>query len=235
MEEKVLKSKSWVANYFYSKVCEYQHYLEQVVGHCDGSMARFSQKLPPGDNEGRLLTYAYGSLNNMVQTLKDGGSVFLPTSIGWGDIKKLRHGEFFYLSRNASTHDGNPIINGWADGKYYVAHDIERFDGYGKFIKIPRPVEDVRTFTLEFSIDLYDLLAARLTLLGDDHQLIQPLIGPSEIELIMGSQMIPEDVRNLFSGQMDEIKEKAGQIKVDPISKALEQIRTGVDYIRRVS
>jgi len=235
VEDKVLKSKSWVANYFCSKVCEYQHYLEQVVSHCDTSLGRFSQKLLPVQNDLRLLTYAYGPLNNMVQTLKDSGSVFLPTAISWGDIKKLRHGEFFYLSRNASTHDGNPIINGWANGKYYVAHDIERFDGYGNFIKIQSPVKDVRTFTLEFSLDLYDLLAARLKLLGDDHQLIQPLIGPSEIEQIMGSQMIPEDVRNLFSGQIDEIKEKAGQIEVDPVAKALEQIRTGVDYIRRVA
>lgn len=235
MEEKVLKSKSWVANYFYSKVCEYQHYLEQVVGHCDSSLARFAQKLPPGDNEGRLLTYAYGSLNNMVQTLKDGGSVFLPTAITWTDIKTLRHGEFFYLSRNAATHDGNPIIDAWVDGRYYVGKDIERFDGFGKFIKIQRPVKDVRTFTLEFSHDFYCFLADRLTLLGDDHQLTQPIIGPSEIEQIMGSQLIPEDVKSLFAGQIDEIKEKARNIKSDPVAKALEQIRTGADYIRRVS
>lgn len=235
MEEKVLKANSWVANYFNSKVCEYQHYLEQVVGHCDTSLVGFSQNPLPGFNDLRLLTYPFGSLSNIVQTLKDGGSVFLPTPITWADIKTLRHGEFFYLSRNASTHDGNPIINGWVDGKYYVAHDIERFDGNGKFIKIQRPVEDVRTFTLEFSLDLYGLLAARLTLLGDDHQLIQPLIGPSEIEQIMGSQMIPEDVKKLFSGQLDVIKETAGQIKVDPVAKALEQIRKGVEYIRRVS
>lgn len=235
MEDQVLKSKSWVANYFCSKVREYQHYLEQVVGHCDSSLARFGRHLPPEDNEGRLLTYAYGSLNNMVQTLKDGGSVFLPTAIGWGDIKKLRHGEFFYLSRNASTHDGNPIINGWADGKYYVAQDIERFDGYGKFIKIQRPVEDVRTFTLEFSLDFYDLLEARLTLLGDQHELTQPVIGPSEIEQIMSSTLIPEDVKSLFADQIDEIKEKVGQIKADPVANALEQIRKGADYIQRVT
>lgn len=235
MDEKVLKSKSWVANYFYSKVCEYQHYLEQVVGHCDSSFERFGRQLPPGDNEGRLLTYAYGSLNNMVQTLKDSGSVFLPTAISWGDIKKLRHGEFFYLSRNAATHDGNPIINAWVDGRYYVASDIERFDGYGKFVKIQRPVEDVRTFTLEFSLNFYDLLAARLTLLGDDHQLTLPLIGASEIEQIMGSQLIPEDVKSLFSGQIDEIKQKVEQIKHDPVEKTLEKIRAGIDYIRRVT
>lgn len=235
MEEKVLKSKSWVANYFYSKVCEYQHYLEQVVGHCDTSLARFNKKLPLVDGEGRLLTYAYGSLNNLVQTLKDGGSVFLPASISWGDIKKLRHGEFFYLSRNAATHDGNPIINAWVDGRYYVGSDIERFDGHGKFIKIQRPTEDVRAITLQFSDDFYKLLAARLKLLGNDHLLTQPLIGASEIEQIMESQLIPEDVKSVFSANIEEIKEKAGQIKADPIAKALEQIRIGVDYIRRVT
>lgn len=235
MDERVLKSKSWVANYFYSKVCEYQHYLEQVVGHCDSSFERFGLKLTSRNNEGRLLTYAYGSLNNMVQTLKDSGSVFLPTALSWGDIKKLRHGEFFYLSRNAATHDGNPIINAWVDGRYYVASDIERFDGNGKFIKIQRPVEDVRTFTLEFSLDFYDLLTARLTLLGDDHQLTFPLIGASEIEQFMGSDLISEDLRSLFAGQIEEIKEKAQHIKHDSVEKALEQIRTGIDYIRRVT
>lgn len=234
MEEKVLKSKSWVANYFCSKVCEYQHYLEQVVGLCDSSLARFGRTLPPVDNEGRLLTYAYGSLNNMVQTLKDGGAVFLPTAITWTDIKKLRHGEFFYLSRNAATHDGNPIIDAWVDGRYYVGNDIERFDGSGKFIKIHRPAEDVRTFTLEFSRDFYGFLADRLTLLGDDHQLTQPLIGPSEIEQIIASQLIPEEVKSLFSANLAEIKKKVGQIKADPVARALAQIRVGIDYIDRV-
>lgn len=235
MEERVLKSKSWVANYFLSKICEYQHYLEQVVGHCDTSLERFGRSLPPLDEEGRLLTYAYGSLSNMVQTLKDGGSVFLPTAITWVDVKKLRHGEFFYLSRNAATHDGNPIINAWVDGRYFVASDIERFDGNGNFVKIQRPVKDVRTYTLEFSLDFYGLLAARLELLGEDHQLTQPLIGPSEIDQILGSPLIPEDLKKLFSDQIEEVKEKAGKVKSDPIAKALEQIRAGIEYIRCIS
>lgn len=235
MEEKVRKSKSWVANYFCSKLGEYQHYLEQVVGYCDSSLARYGRNLPPAENEGKFLTYAYGSLTNMVQTLKDGGSVFLPTAITWGDIKNLRHGKFFYLSRNASTHDGNPIISGWKDGKYYVANDIERFDDYGKFVRIERPDEDVRLFTLEFSVDFYNLLTERLSLLGEEHELTQPMIGPSEIDQIMESQFIPEDERSLFSDQLDEIKKQAGQLKADPVARALEQIRTGVDYIQRVS
>lgn len=235
MEDKKPKLKSWVANYFYAKLSEYQHYLEEVVRLCDSSLTRFEGRLPYDEKEGRLLTYAYGSLNNMVQTLKDAGSVFLPKKIGWGDIKGLRHGEFFYLSRNASTHDGNPVINTWADGRFYVGYDIERFDSYGNFIKIERPTQDVRQFTLEFSLDLYNFISDRLESISGADELSHPVIGSDEVGKIMESEIVPEDVKQLFSDNLEEMMRQAGAAKSEPIKKALSQVRSGIEFIERIN
>ncbi len=138
----------WVSSFFKSKVKEFNFFLRSVVECCDQSMDRFHKGQQSNEQTESRIVYTFSAFSNTVQSLKDSGSTFLKPKIVWSDIEGLRHGTFIWLSRNAATHDGNPVISGWADGRYFVPKDIHRFDSSGKLIEIPAPTVDVPNFVL---------------------------------------------------------------------------------------
>ena len=156
----------WVSGFFKSKVKEFDFCLRSVVECCDQSMDRFRKGVQGNEKTENKIVYAFSAFTNTVQSLKDAGSTFLTPKITWSDIEGLRHGAFIWLSRNAATHDGNPVISGWADGRYFVPKDIHRFDSSGKLIEIPAPNVDVAQFSLEFANDFSNFLMLRLGSLG---------------------------------------------------------------------
>lgn len=224
--------KKWVANFFRAKIEEYQYYLSAVVQGCDKSLGRFRSGLDQIPVENRVMIYAYGSLTNMVQTIKDSGSVFIEPAITWSDIKQLRHGEFFYLSRNAATHDGNPIVDLWSDGRFYIGADIERFDDKGRFVSIQRPESDVRTFVLEFSQDFYEFLAERLTPMIGDDRLNGISLTPEIMTRMMESEHVPQFAKDMLEDNLEQIQASISEAKFDPVVDMLASIEVGREYIK---
>ncbi|WP_321876612.1 hypothetical protein [Paraburkholderia bannensis] len=230
----VEQNRRWLANFFKAKVAEYSYHLKQIIDGCDESLQIFKNQQPQPEGLGRRVIYAFGSLSNALQTLKDSSETFLSPNITWGDVRKLRHGSFFYLSRNAATHDGNPVISAWVDGKFHVPQDIKRFHD-GKVISIPAPSEDAKTFCLEFSADLSEFLIGRLESIDVAMRDLGPMYDASEIALMMQSQIVPEFAKKLVNAQLDNIRAMLANVRVDPIGGALDELRKLANYCQSAS
>ena len=213
--------RHWVSSFFKSKVGEFDFFLRSVVECCDQSMHRFHCRQQGNEQTENRIVYAFSAFSNTVQTLKDAGSTFLEPKITWSNIEGLRHGRFMWLGRNAATHDGNPVISAWADGRYYVPNDIHRFDRSGDLIKIPAPTVDVAQFCLEFAQDFSALLVAHLRSLG-------PIEGErvniAEIQRFLRSPVVPAFVRQLFDENKAEIESTLTKVKTDPVGDAVASL-----------
>jgi hypothetical protein len=216
-----------VATFFKSKVGEFEFFLHSVIECCDLSMHRFQNKQHSNEKTEKRIIYAFSAFTNTVQTLKDAGSTFLKPKITWSDISKLRHGKFIWLSRNAATHDGNPVISAWVDGRYYVPNDIYRLDFDGRLIKIPAPSEDVIQFCLEFAQDFSDFLAAHLS---SSNTIEGTNLDIKEVQKFLHSSVVPDFVRHLFSEHIVEIENALDQVQMNPIADAVASLRAIVKY-----
>ncbi|MFC5427550.1 hypothetical protein ACFPTO_01805 [Paraburkholderia denitrificans] len=214
--------RRWVSSFFNSKVKEFDFCLRSVIECCDQSMHRFRGGQQGNEQTESKIVYAFSAFSNTVQTLKDAGSTFLNPKITWRDIEVLRHGKFIWLSRNAATHDGNPVISAWSDGRYFVPNDIHRFGPAGDLIEIPAPTVDAGQFCLEFAQDFSAFLATRLSSL-------RPVEGPkpniAEIQQFLHSPVVPDFVRQLFDKQKVEIERVLAQVKTDPVGDAVASLR----------
>ena len=220
------KHRRWVANYFKGKVEEFHHHLNAIVETCDESLRLYSEGSQQTNGLGRALIYSFSSFSNTIQTLKDSGSAFLEPKIEWSDIQSLRHGAFFHLSRNAATHDGNPIISAWADGRYYIPADIVRFDDWGKLRTIPAPTLDVRTFCLEFSSDMCIFFKLRLQSADGDADLQGSAFEIDDFEPFIKSNVVPEFAKQLLAENIDQIRTNLASYDHDPIAPAMQQFDT---------
>jgi hypothetical protein len=214
--------RRWVSSFFNSKVKEFDFYLRSVIECCDQSMHRFRSGQQSNMQTENKVVYAFSAFSNTVQTLKDAGSTFLNPKITWKDIEGLRHGKFIWLSRNAATHDGNPVISAWSDGRYFVPNDIQRFGPAGDLIEIPAPTTDAAQFCLEFAQDFSNFLATRLSSLG-------PVEGAkpniAEIQKFLHSPVVPGFVRQLFDEHKAQIESALAQAKIDPIGDTVASLR----------
>ncbi len=217
----------WVSSFFKSKVKEFNFFLRSVVECCDQSMDRFHKGQQGNEQTESRIVYTFSAFSNTVQSLKDSGSTFLKPKIVWSDIEGLRHGTFIWLSRNAATHDGNPVISGWADGRYFVPKDIHRFDSSGKLIEIPAPTVDVAQFCLEFAKDFSNFLLLRLSSLGP---IEVPRTSIEDIEKSLDSVMVPAFARQIFTAHKSQIERALMLVKSDPIGDAISLLRETVTY-----
>lgn len=217
----------WVSSFFKTKVKEFDYFLRSVVECCDQSMDRFRKRQQGDEQTENKIVYAFSAFSNTVQSLKDAGSTFLEPKIAWSDIEGLRHGKFIRHSRNAATHDGNPVISGWADGRYFVPKDIHRFDTSNKLIEIPAPNVDAAQFCLEFAKDFSNFLVLRLSSIGP---IEVPRTSYEDIEKSFESAMVPDFARELIRAQKSEIQRVLTLIKSDPISDAIGLLRATVTY-----
>lgn len=218
------KHRSAVANYLAGKTREFGYQLNVVVTACDDAATTFRDSHRGTD--GAIVAYGFSAFTNAMQSLKDAVATIGGPPLTWSDISMLPYGAFMSKARNAATHDGNPIVNAWVDGKFFVATNIDRLDMRGEPIEITRPEADIRTICLQFAAGFSALLRDRLTqLLG------QFVIGGAPFDsaefdaIISGSTLIPDHVKQMVSARMDEISdaiEKAPPF--DPVEKAITEL-----------
>ena len=218
------KHRAAVANYMAGKVREFGYQLRVVVEAADRSMALFRNGKPSSD-DGHII-YGFSAFGNAMQSLKDALKTIDGEPLTWSQIGHLPHGDFMAKSRNAMTHDGNPVISGWVDGRYFVANNISRFGLNGEPIEIVRPLADVRTLCLTFASEFCGTLLGRLHPLIGQYQIGGAGFDAGEVEAaVLSSDFIPDEVKALFGARSEEIREAIAQAPpFDPVAKAIEEL-----------
>lgn len=216
-----------IANFYGSKLEELRFHLENIVDSCDESLKLFKLGQQHNDKTGRPLTFSFSSYANTIQTLKDAAGMLKEGALPWSEITSLRHGSFMKGARNAITHDGNPIISAWADGRYFVPNKIvrlERIKGQDKVVVIEPPTADVRQFCLEFTADFASLLSKTLKEIPDNDCLSMTIFDIREIdEVFQESSFIPEFAKKLVAEQCDRILEALRNTKTLHVEDAVKK------------
>jgi hypothetical protein len=227
------KHKLAVATYIDGKVREFSYHLKTIVDSCDRSFAACGENRI--DTEGKIVVYGFSSYTNAMQALKDAIKTIGASPLTWTDIAQVAHGDFISKARNAITHDGNPIVNAWVDGKYFVASDISRVGVHGEPIEIVRPNEDVRTVCLQFAAGFASVIRDRLTLILGTFQLGGSPFNMAEFEDIVGSSpLIPEHVKQMTVDNRDAIRAAIENAPPsDPLKKAIVSLDDVIAYCNR--
>lgn len=194
-----MNRKAQFAHFLKHKVGEYRLRLSEVLEVTDRSLNTFNTKLPQNDSDGRLLTYAFSAMVSQVQTIKDIVPVLLDRKVPWSEYKNVRHMDFVTGARNAITHDGNPIINLWADGKYYVALPFVRIDAKREVIKVVPPADDIAAVSLEFTHDFFAKVIELVESTASDPEILRPIYGRDYFEEAMRHPAISELARGLYA------------------------------------
>ncbi|WP_191625326.1 hypothetical protein [Pseudomonas fluorescens] len=231
MQELSERHRRWVANHFGGKVKELHYHLAAIVAASDHSLQLFASGHQVPSANSLALVYGFSTYANVIQTLKDATKTVTGEQLPWSTIKLLRHGSFMKDARNAATHDGNPVVSAWVDGRYFVPGKITRLGDNGQVIEIPAPAEDVRTLCLEFAEDFCRLLLE--TLLGMEN--VAHLEGASfsmaELEeAITESKVMPEFAKELFASNRQEIAASLRDAKHDPVAQAIGHLDEVIRY-----
>lgn len=231
MHDLVKQHRRWVANFVSGKVEELRFHLGCVVNACDETLRLFKDQKPTPNEIHRAVVYGFSALANGVQTLKDAIQTATGNALPWSSIESLRHGVFMYGARNAVTHDGNPVISAWADGRYFVPAEICRIGDRGKLITIPAPTADVRTLCLEFTEDFARLLRQTLLAAHAEPALQGMPFSIEELDNAFGeSNVIPDLARELFLNNRDEIAAQIQTVEHDPAAQAVKHLDDLVAY-----
>lgn len=231
MQEFSEHHRRWVANHFGGKVKELHYHLAAIVAASDQSLRLFASGHEVPSANSQAVVYGFSAFANVVQTLKDATKTVTNEQLPWSKIELLRHGSFMRDARNAATHDGNPVVSAWVDGRYFVPAKIARLGDRGQPIEIPVPAEDVRTLCLEFAGDFCQLLC--VTLLGAES--VAHLRGASfsmaELdEAIAESEVMPEFAKQLFASNRQEIATSLCDVKHDPVAQAIGNLDEVIRY-----
>lgn len=222
------KHRGAVANYLAGKVREFGYQLRVVVDACEAA----SNAGRNCDN-GAIVAYGFSALTNAMQSLKDGVTTIGGAPLTWPMVALLPHGEFMGKARNAATHDGNPIVNCWVDGHYFIAMDIARLDMRGDPVEIIRPKEDIRTICLQFAGGFAALLRDRLRPMLGQYSIGGAPFDRAEFEtIISGADIIPAAVKEMVASRIDEIGaaiEKAPPF--DPVADAFAELEQLIAYV----
>lgn len=223
--------RRWVANFVSGKIEELRFHLECIVNACDETLRLFNEQKPTPKEIHRTVVYGFSALANGVQTLKDAMQTAIGNELPWSNIKSLRHGAFMYGARNAVTHDGNPVISAWTDGRYFVPAKICRIGDRGKLITIPAPTADVRTLCLEFTEDFARLLRQTLLAAHTEPALEGMPFSIEELDNAFGeSSVIPDFARKLFLNNRNEIAAQIQTVEHDPVAQAVQHLDDLVAY-----
>ncbi|RMQ31132.1 hypothetical protein ALP86_103165 [Pseudomonas amygdali pv. mori] len=236
MEDFSVRHRRFVANYFAGKVKELHFQLAIVINGCDQSLKIFTRgdEISRGNN--RAVLYGFSAFTNVIQTLKDSVKTVTNEQLDWSKISLLRHGSFMHNVRNAATHDGNPVINGWADGRYFIATKIIRLDARNKIVEVPAPIEDVRAICLEFAKDFCHLLRETLLAAEIVDDLKESMFDIAAVEeAFANSTLIPDFARELLANTRDELKNSLKEIKYDPIADAIRELDVAIQYCDSVT
>lgn len=231
MQEITKQHRRWVANHFGSKVKELHYHLIAIVDACEQSLRLFADKqLVPKENS-KAVVYGFSSFVNVIQTLKDTAKIVTGEQVPWSRIEQLRYGSFMRDARNASTHDGNPVVSAWVDGRYFVPMRILRLDQHNKLIEIPAPRQDIRTLCLEFAVDFSNLLRETLSNEMNSSDLRGASLSMSELdEAITESTVMPEFAKQLFAEKRSVLASQLANIQHDPVAQAIAHLEKVISY-----
>lgn len=225
------RHRRWVSHFISGKVKEMRYHLSLIVAACDHSLRLFSggQEVPAENSQ--AVVFGFSAFANTVQTLKDAAQIVTRERLAWSKLEQMRHGAFLRHARNAATHDGNPVISAWVDGRYFVPARIVRLDVSGRVVEVPAPKEDVRTVCLEFTRDFCGLLRETFTTATGLPALAGASFDMAAFEeAIAESSVVPEFAKQLFAGTRDEIARSLATSKNDPVADAINELDEAVRF-----
>lgn len=200
------------------KVEELHFRLSELRDLCQVSRQRFGAGDPDASVGGRLVNFHFAAFSSLVQTIKDVLPVVSEKAVSWSGLSDIRHMQFMRAVRNAITHDGNPVVNMWVDGRFYIGCDFVRIDSKGKTINVKAPVEDIETLVVGFTSDLCSYLRDVLSPLRDNKALLGPLYGTVFFDNAINHPAVPSFAKNIYAATERSILEKN---RVNPVEELL--------------
>lgn len=213
--------RAQLAHFLLHKVQEMRFRLSELRDVCQSSRYRFEEGNPYASDDGRLINFHFAAFSSLVQTIKDILPVVSGQELNWSDMSDVRHMSFMQAVRNAITHDGNPVVNLWADGRFYIACNFVRLGRRGEPVEVEAPVEDIETLTVQFTGDLCSYLRSALLPLRGDKALSDPLYGFEFFDKAIKHPAVPEFARNLYAGAD---RSPIEQSRADPVTEVLSEL-----------
>lgn len=223
MDEQKIHHKMVVGSFIKNKLQEYEYFLRKIVGICSLVNANFMEGVNPVNTSDEDINFTFNAFVNTFQSLKDSLETATGENIAWSRFSNVRHSNFIKESRNAITHDGMQIINAYTDGRYYIAHDIERIDNRGNLIVLDAPKHDILTLCLEFSSDLMLEVDKIANEYGKRIPTQSNIDKIKYIEKYMNNSFVPEFVRVLFQQNRDTIEQQLAAHQFDPVADIKKQ------------
>lgn len=229
------RNRRWVAHFYSGKVKEMRYHLEGIVAACDQSLQLFSagEQVPRETNH--AVVFGFAAFANVVQTLKDATHTVTGERLPWSRFEQIRHGAFLRHARNAATHDGNPVVSAWVDGRYFVPAKFVRLDDHERVIEVTAPREDIRTVCLEFTSDFCDVLRTGLSGTKNAPHLTGSSFSMTELEeAIAESNVMPEFAKQLFASNRDQIVRTLAAVQHDPVTAAMSELDDVIRFCEAV-
>lgn len=216
--------RRWVANHLKNKARELRYFLEMIVEGSMQSRQSFRAQKPVQDNASQRVIYGFSGFANSVQSLKDSFETATGESLSWGEVGRLRHGAFIKEARNAATHDGNPVVNGWVDGEYYTLGKIIRLDSKDKVLTIEPPLLPTVRVCSEFAEDLCALMARKLAAHRGRADLTGAVLTEDMLNHFFESPLVPEFAKELFRRDKEQSLLAVQNSTHDPIQDASAEL-----------
>lgn len=209
------------AHFLLHKVREMHFRLSELRDVCRASRHRFAEDDPSASDEGRLVNFHFTAFSSLVQTIKDILPVVSGQELLWSGMSDVRHMRFMHAVRNAVTHDGNPVVNLWVDGRFYVACNFVRLGGRGEPIEVEAPAEDIETIAVQFTDDLCSYLRNALLPLRGDQTLSGPLYGVEFFDSAINHPAVPEFANHLYA---TSDRSAVNQSRADPVMETISEL-----------
>jgi len=209
------------AHFLLHKVRELRFRLSELLDVCQTSRRRFSVQDPMASSDCRLVNFHFSAFSSLIQTIKDILPVVAGHEVTWSDLANVQHIQFMQAVRNAVTHDGNPVINLWIEGRYYVACDILRLGQNQNPIRIQAPADDIETLVIRFTAELCSHLRDTVSLILKSEALKGPLYGVEFFDSAVDHPAFPEFARRLYVEADRSAPEMNGD---DPVAEILMEL-----------
>ena len=178
-------------------VRELRFRTNELLMVCTLSRERFIAFPSESQTNGRLVNFRFAAFSSLLQTFKDVLPVVAGPEFIWPSMAGVRHIAFMQSIRNAITHDGNPVINGWIEGRFYVISDFIRIGQGGRPVSVTAPVQDIGTLALEFTVDFATAIQEHVEPLVGVPSLSEPLYGEEFFGAAINHPAVPAFAKEL--------------------------------------
>ena len=219
-----------VGNGLKGKLGEFQFFLSQIMNV--STLIRVKNKAEdyPLNKEINELGYYFSALMNSVQSIKDSAETSMDVKFSWSELSPSYGGLVRYC-RNAITHDGSPIINGFQGGNHYIAGPLRRISNRGNVIEFDPPKDDIVTIVINFSSEFLLKLECLVSEYG------KKIPSPNNDDLVQSLKeakklyFIPELAKDLMSKNMDKIVSSFDSHTIDTLKEINDQITSVRNFV----